>query len=169
MKLVNFIFSFVLDFSLWTTYLKCAHLYIHWKRVEPHWTDKGDPARTWINLSNSDLLCQEHSYSQVTVTVIEDDGFKDEELEEKDLNKTTWTWTGPTVLPARPSHDDGGDGHDVEVDGGDDDNKEDAQRTCLPVRASSYAPSPPKTPQADKWQIFHNFNDFSLFCCHHLF
>ena len=36
-------------------------------------------------------------------------------------------------------------------------------RTCLPVRASSYAPSPPKTPQADKWQIFHNFNDF-VFC-----
>ena len=49
----------------------------------------GDPARTWINLSNSDLSCQEHSYSQVTVTVIEDGGFKDGELEEKDQNKTT--------------------------------------------------------------------------------
>ena len=45
----------------------------------------------------------------------------------------------------------------------DDDYKDDAQRTCLPVRALSYAPSPPKTPQADKWQIFHNFNDF-VFC-----
>ena len=66
-------------------------------------------------------------------------------------------------LLARPSDDDGGDGHDVEDDYGDDDYKDDAQRTCLPVRALSYAPSPPKTPQADKWQIFHNFNDF-VFC-----
>ena len=64
------------------------------------------------------------------------------------------------VPPARPSDDDGGDSHDVEDDYGDDDYKDDAQRTCLPVRALSYAPSPPKTPQADKWQIFHNFNDF---------
>ena len=77
-------FSFVLS-----THLEGANLHIHWKRVEPHWTDKGDPARTWINLSNSDLLCQEHSYSQVTVTVIEDGDFKDEELEEKDPNKMT--------------------------------------------------------------------------------
>ena len=56
------------------THLEGANLHIHWKRVEPHWTDKGDPARTWINLSISDLLCQErcndYSYSQVTVTVI---------------------------------------------------------------------------------------------------
>ena len=34
----------------------------------------------------------------MTVTVIEDDGFKDEELEEKDLNKMTWTWTGPDLI-----------------------------------------------------------------------
>ena len=98
--------------------------------------------------------------------MIEAGDFKDEELEEKDLNKMTWT--GPTIPSARPSDDDGGDGHDVEDDDGDDDNKDDAQGTCLPVRASSYAPSPPKTPQADKWQILHNFNDL-VFLCHHLF
>ena len=61
------------------------------------------------------------------MTVIEDGGFKDGELEEEDLNKMTWTWTVPTVLPPRPSDDDGGDGHDVEDDYGDDDDKEDAQ------------------------------------------
>ena len=77
------------DIFFCATHLEGANLHIHWKRVEPHWTDKGDPARTWINLSNSDLLCQEHSYSQVTVTVIEVGGFKDGELEEEDLYKTT--------------------------------------------------------------------------------